>query len=126
MSEIILRKINHRGAERIGIFFAYNVSVHKKVKELGAQWSNTKKCWYLDYSKDNYQSILAKFSEEEILIETNKALNPEPCDKKSSDIAPIDPINNEVGLLADLKPASEHNLLKKDEITNAEKGSICQ
>jgi site-specific recombinase XerD len=56
--EIIVKKIRHRGAERIGLFFERNASIQEKVKSIGAVYSVTQKCWYIDYSKAAYKMLL--------------------------------------------------------------------
>jgi site-specific recombinase XerD len=56
--EIEVKKIMHRGAARIGLFFERNAAIQAKVKSIGAVYSVTQKCWYIDYSKEAYQELL--------------------------------------------------------------------
>lgn len=55
---INLKKINHRGADRIGIFFDYDLIYYRVVKEIEQRkYSKTYKCWYLPYSKASYEAF---------------------------------------------------------------------
>ncbi len=58
---ITLRKILHRSQIRIGIFFQYNEETIKKVKNLGARYSVTKRCWHMNYTNENYQLLKNNF-----------------------------------------------------------------
>ena len=60
-NNILIKKIWHREAFRTGIFFKVNTGIVNKLKQIGAKYSNTHKCWYIDYSTDAYQSLLAHF-----------------------------------------------------------------
>ena len=51
MKTIRIEKIFHRGAYRIGVFFEKDFEIIAVVKQLGAVYSGSKRCWYLDYSK---------------------------------------------------------------------------
>lgn len=74
MSSITLKKITHRGAERIGIFFEKNFSLNQLCKKINAKFSITHKCWYVDYSKENYHLIQQTF--EHIVIEKSNRDSP--------------------------------------------------
>ena len=65
-----LKKLFHRGAYRIGIFFDKNSDLMKKAKMCGGVWSQTHKCWYVDYHKENYKKIKEAF--DEIIIESGQ------------------------------------------------------
>jgi site-specific recombinase XerD len=86
-----LKKIEHRGAIRIGIYFEKNAELQQKAKSIGAIWSNTNKCWYVDYSKPNYNKITSIFPEIEIIKEedTNSNLSKIGPGDKNQDIAHI-------------------------------------
>ena len=64
---ITLRKIFHRDAYRIGIFFRYDFETQQKLKLLGAVYSATHKCWYVDYSPEKYKLLKTHF--DDIIIE---------------------------------------------------------
>lgn len=86
---MIVRKIHHRNAYRIGIFFDYDNSKIQILKKIGAGYSNTKKCWYLDYESKNITILKAHF--DNILIEKNNQLvssSPLVTGNKSRDLSP--------------------------------------
>ena len=94
---LTLRKIQHRGAWRIGISFPYSIEVNQEMKSLGAVYSSTLRCWYLDYNSTNYQLLKSKFTD--ISIE-----NPKPvvataglvAGSESRDLPPIVAVENSV------------------------------
>lgn len=94
---LTLRKIQHRGAWRIGISFPYSVEVNQEMKSLGAVYSSTMRCWYLDYNSENYQLLKSKFTD--LVIE-----NPKPvvataglvAGSESRDLPPIVAVENSV------------------------------
>lgn len=59
---ISIKKLWHREAFVIGIFFKYNVEVAATLKEIGAKYSATHKCWYIDYDAQSYQQLKERFS----------------------------------------------------------------
>lgn len=72
MTFIQLEKIFHRDKECIGVFFDiqhYDKVLYTKLKSVNAVYSNSKKCWYLPYSKENYLILLHKF--ESVFIKLN-------------------------------------------------------
>lgn len=77
---IQLRKIHHRGNYQIGISFGYNQHLIAKVRRIGAFWSQTHKCWYVLYNKENYQLILRNFENVEILKDENNERRTEPAE----------------------------------------------
>lgn len=88
---ITLRKIHHRGAYRIGIFFPFDKQIISKLRELGAYFSKTNKCWYMNYSPESYNLLTENFTD--IVIDNPK----QPVDANklvagpvSRDIPPID------------------------------------
>lgn len=58
---ITLKKIWHRGAYRIAAFFPYDVKLVSDFKAIGAKYSKTHTCWYLDYSAAHYKLIKEQF-----------------------------------------------------------------
>lgn len=77
---LTLKKIQHRGAYCIGICFPYSVEVNQKLRSLGAVYSSTLRCWYLDYHAANYQLLQSNF--DELVIE-----NPKPEHAKTVQVA---------------------------------------
>ncbi|MBS3737812.1 tyrosine-type recombinase/integrase [Mesohalobacter halotolerans] len=62
MSEIVLRKIWHRGQYRIAAFFKWDdLKTRQKMKRIGARYSRTHRCWHLEYCKDNYNLLQKHF-----------------------------------------------------------------
>ena len=76
---IQIRKFYHRGDFQIGLYFGFENDLKLKAKSIGAKWSQTHKCWYLLYNKNNYQQILLIFGEVEILKGENNPPPPEPA-----------------------------------------------
>ena len=54
---VILKPLQHRGNECLGIYFNYNKSLQQLVRQAGAAWSQTNKTWYMLLSKANYLKI---------------------------------------------------------------------
>jgi len=52
-----LRKLFHKGNDQIGIYFGFDEVLKIKAKSIGAQWSQSHKCWYVLYNKENYNLI---------------------------------------------------------------------
>jgi len=69
LSEITLKKIFHRGRYRIAVFFKWDdIATRQKIKTIGARYSKTHKCWYLEYNKLNYNRLKKHF--DNLKIET--------------------------------------------------------
>ena len=54
---IQVNKFFHRGQWRIGLYFSYNTEVINRLKSIGAKWSKTHTCWYVNYNVDTYQKL---------------------------------------------------------------------
>lgn len=68
MMEIKLGFLQHRGKECIGMYFKNNYRLNRIVHDqLMAKWSETKSCWYVSLSQENYQKIYTLLSSEAIL-----------------------------------------------------------
>lgn len=58
METVILKPLQHRGRESIGIHFEKNLVIQSLIqKQAGARWSKTNSCWYIPLLKDNYQQL---------------------------------------------------------------------
>lgn len=58
MTEVILKPLQHRGIECIGIYFEKSSKLNGAIqKQAGARWSQTNKCWYVPLSKENYNKL---------------------------------------------------------------------
>ena len=80
---LTLKKIQHRGADRIGIFFPYSQEVNQKLKSIGSVYSSTLRCWYLDYNNTNYHLLQKNF--DNLVIE-----NPKPEYAKTVKVAGLE------------------------------------
>jgi len=58
---ITLKKIHHRGQDRIGIFFKYDFRLKEAVRNTGAYYSKTLQCWHLPYDKLSYHKLRKRF-----------------------------------------------------------------
>lgn len=74
-----LRKIYHRENYQIGIVFGFDEELKAKVRKIGARWSQTYKCWYVLYNKENYNLIKRTFDVIEIVNDENNERQPEPA-----------------------------------------------
>ena len=125
---LILKKIVHREAYRIGIYFPYDFEVKEKLKSLGAVYSSTQRCWYFDYTIENYNLLKKNF--ENLIIE-----NPKQSDEQvqpvagpeSRDLPPIVAIESQKGnpaAMATKSPGKADDTFKKGH--KAEQISLAQ
>ncbi|HKK82267.1 MAG TPA: tyrosine-type recombinase/integrase [Prolixibacteraceae bacterium] len=88
---LTLKKIKHRGAFRIGVFFPFDRNINDKLKKLGATYSRTNRCWYFDYSPEEYKLIKENFNDIEIdSPQTKKNATQPAAGSKSRDLPHID------------------------------------
>lgn len=66
---LTFKELWHREAKRIGIFFRYDVALISKLKNLGATYSKTHRCWYLDYTRENCERLREAFPEAKVEID---------------------------------------------------------
>lgn len=60
MKEVILKPLQHRGQECIGIYFPIHPRIQGALQKTGiVKFSGTHKCWYAALSKENYKKIFA-------------------------------------------------------------------
>lgn len=74
-----IRKLYHKGEYRIGMYFGFDADLKQKAKNIGAVWSQTNKCWYISYNKDNYNLLLRTFGKVEIIKDENNPAATEPA-----------------------------------------------
>lgn len=87
---ITIKKLWHRNAFRIGIYFSYNLETITKLKKLNATYSNSNKCWYIDYSPQSYATLKENFDLISIATNTIAIENATlVTGLKSRDISPI-------------------------------------
>jgi site-specific recombinase XerD len=68
--QIIVKKIWHRDANRIRLFFRQHCATISQLKQLGGIYSQTLRCWYFDYTTANYKLISQTF--ENLVIDNPK------------------------------------------------------
>ena len=74
--QIVVKKIWHRDADRIGLYFKYDSATMSQLKQLGASYSQSLRCWYFDYTVDNYKLIRQNF--EDLVIDNPKKTKTQP------------------------------------------------
>lgn len=74
--QIVVKKIWHRDADRIGLYFKYDSATMAQLKQLGASYSQSLRCWYFDYTVDNYKLIRQNF--EDLVIDNPKKTKTQP------------------------------------------------
>lgn len=119
MAIVSLKKIRHRDELRIGIRFSYDTKLIQAAKSIGAIWSQTLRCWYVDYSSEGFKKIKSVFPEIEIIKDTDSnAPTQAPGLQNSRDTAPIVILPTADNALP-LPRAAEHNPPKADEKVDA-------
>ncbi len=58
-TQIRVEKLLHRGRWRISLHFGYDKEVIDQIRAIGAYWSKTHSCWYLDYSAEAFKRLKA-------------------------------------------------------------------
>ncbi|WP_293873462.1 tyrosine-type recombinase/integrase, partial [Flavobacterium sp.] len=109
-----IKKIWHKEAFRIGIFFDYDASIVKKVKYIGGVFSKTHRCWYLDYSAENYQHFKNTFTT--FTISTKDSTLAPTVTETTRDISPIATSNHQLDL-----PTANNPEHRAKEVTLAQK-----
>jgi site-specific recombinase XerD len=71
MKTIRIEKIFHHGAYRIGVFFDKDFEIIAVLKRLGATYSGSRRCWYLDYSKVSYHLLRSHFPDLVVVTESS-------------------------------------------------------
>ena len=70
METVILKPLQHRGQECIGVYFEKNVAIQSAIqKQAFCKWSKTNGCWYLPCTGENYlhlKTVLENKAELEI------------------------------------------------------------
>lgn len=100
-----------------GISFGFDETLKQKARQIGARRSQTYKCRYVDYYKENYQNITSTFPDIEIFHDTSK--KPEttaPGLKCGNDIAPIADCKTSSAL--QLQSEIEHKAINFGKLVN--------
>jgi site-specific recombinase XerD len=79
-----IKKLFHRDNYQIGMFFGFDDELKNKARKIGARWSQTNKCWYVLYNKENYNLIKQTFGNIKIIKQENTQSHPEPAELERS------------------------------------------
>ena len=90
---VTIEKIWHHDNFRIGIRFGFDENLKMKARQIGAKWSKTWKCWYVDYNKENYIEIKRTFEQIEIVKDKNNERPPEPAVMQHENVHIAEPIS---------------------------------
>lgn len=90
---IQIHKFFHKGDYQIGLRFGFDDELKQKARRIGARWSQTNKCWYLLYTRNNYNLILRTFDEVEIVEHGNNNLPVEPAENQHEIVHIVDTIS---------------------------------
>lgn len=97
---IIIKKLWHRDAFRIGIYLDYNSKDFKTLKSIGCIFSKTNSCWYFDYTTEAYSQLKKHFPS--ITIEKPTDLQTPQAQQvtgnTSRDLSPIATSESQLGL----------------------------
>lgn len=107
---ILLKKIWHRDAFRIGLYFSYDSESIRIIKKLGGKYSKTHRCWYLDYNPQSYAAFKKHFSNFEIenSIDSHQT---HTVTGTSRDHSPIATSDIQLGLAALIKPEHKADVM---------------
>jgi len=87
MKNIRIEKIFHHGAYRIGVFFEKDFEIIAILKRLGATYSGSRRCWYLDYSKVSYHLLRSHFPD--LVVVTESTISNMVTGVDNRDLSPI-------------------------------------
>ena len=91
MEEVILKPIQHRGEECIGIYFEKSAFIQNLIqKNAGAKWSRTKMCWHIPNNAESLQSLNAAL-ESKVIVQMAEV---QEKSVKKSNIIPSDVLGN--------------------------------
>ena len=87
MKNLSIQKIFHHNAYRIGVFFEKDYEIIAILKRLGAIYSGSRRCWYLEYSKTSYQLLCSHFPD--LVVITDSSISNMVTGKDNRDLSPI-------------------------------------
>lgn len=100
---ILLKKIWHRSAFRIGLFFDYDIEKVSLIKKIGGRYSKTYSCWYLDYTEQSYAAFKKHFSNYDIETPVQQPQTPSVTGN-NRDLSPIATSDIQLGMPEPIKP----------------------
>ena len=66
--QVILKPLQHRGKECMGIYFDFDKILQKQVKQAGATWSQSNKTWYVELNRSNFEKSKLLYTDMPALI----------------------------------------------------------
>ncbi len=109
MIDVILKPLQHRGQECIGIYFPIHLKIQGALQKTGiVKFSGTNKCWFAALSKENYNKIFAALKGLAVIEQSE--LHQYLTDKKKAK-------ENTFSLVA-AKPAYTNKTIKSTEAGN--------
>ncbi|NOT52285.1 MAG: tyrosine-type recombinase/integrase [Chitinophagaceae bacterium] len=88
MQKIILKPLQHREQECIGIYFENNAAINNAISQkAAARWSRSNKCWYVPLSKENYNKLVFALKGKATIEQT--VLHQYLADKKKKQITNV-------------------------------------
>lgn len=77
ISIVVFRNLKHRGKECIAITFPYDIRLKSIISVInGVKWSQSNRCFYLEYSIVNYKNLLAQLNKEHITYDSKFFIHP--------------------------------------------------
>ena len=58
------KPFKHRGNSNIALYFEFNKDLIAICKQLGAKWSKSNSCWYLENTPANFRKVMDAFKGE--------------------------------------------------------------
>ncbi len=124
METIILKPLQHRGQECIGIYCPQNAMLnHYLQKDSGAKWSRTNKCWHVPLSGKNYEQ-LSKALKGKAILQTDE-LKEYLVQKKKNSPAKINVVEkpvqkSPVAAIKTINTIEQQSLSKENELAYSE------
>ncbi|MEK7226377.1 MAG: phage integrase N-terminal SAM-like domain-containing protein, partial [Bacteroidota bacterium] len=126
MQTVILKPLQHRERECIGIYFEHNAVLNGAIrKTAGARWTRTHKCWYVPLSKENYNKLFVALKGKAEIEQS--ALHKYLADKKR--ITPAKPITTSINptvqtsikhsTIIQRKPANKQPAIRDNNVIHA-------
>ncbi|MBU1012002.1 MAG: site-specific integrase [Bacteroidetes bacterium] len=77
ISTIVLRNLKHQDKACIAITFPYDVALKSLISVIdGVKWSQTNRCFYQEYSIDNYKKLVYQFDQKQIKYDSRYFIHP--------------------------------------------------
>jgi integrase/recombinase XerD len=112
MDIVLLKTFLHKGQLCIGIYYAKDALLNSLIiKNFHAKWSSSKGCWYIPFSKSEYELLVIFFKERGIRI-NDTSVEKEQVNK-------IETVHDSVGVLRPMiKSNSEAAIISRVDMVN--------